>query len=196
MKNKSLLLLVLVVLILSACSAPSTKTPGQMQITVVYQTSTPDPNAPYPVEPNALDEHGAGYPVEGVTPSPMPESTALPLVAPVVDAQTASVYGKVYSLGNSDLVLSGVLLYVADMVPVEPQGGYIYSIQEKSSPHTETDSAGQFVFSGLQAKKYTLILKTPMGSFPLVDAEKHEQIMLDLKPGDVVNLGLVYVNWP
>ena len=124
------------------------------------------------------------------TPAPIPGA----LEIPEPDPEFAVVHGIL--LSNVDKTpLHLMMVYAADKVPLEPGGGFVYSNQEKNSPHFETDAAGQFLLTKVPAGSYIMMMVTPFGSYGLLDA-KNEEIHLDLKAGDLIDLGEVYVSWP
>jgi hypothetical protein len=116
------------------------------------------------------------------------------LEIPAPDPDFAIVHGILLSnVDNTPLHL--MMVYAADKVPLEPGGGYVYSIQEKTSPHFETDAAGQFLLTKVPAGSYIMMMVTPFGSYGILNAN-NEEVHLDLKAGDLIDLGEVYVSWP
>ena len=151
------------------------------QVTLPASTGTPYPGG---------FEEGMNSPQQ--TPTSLPPAEALEIPAP--EAETAIVHGVLVSAASKE-PLQLVQIYAADKVPLEPNGGYVYSIQEKSSPHDETDAAGQFLLTGIKPGPFIMMMVTPFGNYGLL-TDQNEEIHLDLKAGDVIDLGVVYVNWP
>ena len=114
---------------------------------------------------------------------------------PVVNKDFASVYGVVKSTTNTTITLDEVQIYIATIVPVEPDGGFVYSIQQKTSPHAITNQKGQFAIDEITPGKYVMILVTPIGQNTITN-ESGETIFFNVKAGDVINFGDVYVAWP
>ena len=86
-------------------------------------------------------------------------------------------------------------IYAADVVLIEPSGGKVYTTQEKTSPQAATDMIGQFMITGIMPGTYYFMMVTPFGNYPLFD-QANNNFELELKGGDVINFGDVYVNWP
>ncbi len=121
-------------------------------------------------------------------PTPKPQKT------PEQDPETAAIFGALYSYTNKQ-PLQDVRVYAADVVTVEPSGGKVYTIQEKSSPQSNTDANGQFMITGIEPGTYYFMMVTPFGNYPLFN-EDNETFELELNGGDVINFGNVFVNWP
>lgn len=138
------------------------------------------------------------YPGMGSEPIPNPNSNdpeiVDPLITPVAEKDTGVIVGLVSSY-SSQKPLAKVKIYLANKVPLEPGPGYVISFQEKSSPQTDTNSQGQYLITKIPPGEYVILMVTPFGTYPLANDET-DQIELDIKAGDVVDVGLAYVNWP
>lgn len=163
--------------------------------------------------PDLTSQASSAYPIESFTPSiespyPIggnpdsqnraPNATGIedpPFDIPVVTKDFASVYGEVKSTTDTTITLDEVQIYIATIVPVEPDGGFVYSIQQKASPHATTNQKGQFAINEIIPGKYVMILVTPIGQNTITN-KMGDTIFLDLKAGDVINFGDVYVAWP
>ena len=201
MRNpKVLCLFVLLMILLTACNVTSPTT-VQPNITLLITTDTPDPSVgtTYPIEDSSGSYVGTIYPLgqEPTGTAVSPESggpTPEPQKTPVSDADTASIFGVLYSYSD-ELPLQGVKVYAADVVVIEPSGGKVYTTQEKSSPQAATDEIGQFMITGIKPGTYYFMMVTPFGNYPIFDS-KNQTFEMELKGGDVINFGEVYVNWP
>jgi len=69
------------------------------------------------------------------------------------------------------------------------------SAGETSSPTTTTDENGGFVFTDVPPDTYGLVLVSPVGSFMIKD-EAGNDFLIDVEPGDVVDLGEVHTDVP
>lgn len=200
MRNlKILSLFFLLTILLTACSNPS-QTSIQPDMTMVNTTDNPvASNEPaYPINKPEVyigTIYPAGQePTEKLPPTDMGGSISEPQKTPEQDPETASIFGVLYSYTNKQ-PLEGVMVYVAEVVTVEPSGGKVYTIQEKSSPQSSTDAIGQFMITGIKPGTYYFMMVTPFGNYPLFN-EDNETFELELKGGDVINFGNVFVNWP
>lgn len=200
MRNPKILsLFFLLTILLTACSNTS-QISIQPDRTMVNTTDDPVTSIEpaYPI--NKPEEYiGTIYPA-GQEPTEMLPTTDMggsipePQKTPEQDPETASIFGVLYSYTNKQ-PLQDVRVYAADVVTVEPSGGKVYTIQEKSSPQSNTDVNGQFMITGIEPGTYYFMMVTPFGNYPLFN-EDNETFELELNGGDVINFGNVFVNWP
>lgn len=175
--------LIIALILFSACSNISSTT-----------NSTTDA---YPVS-DSLSSTGNVYPagqepttiVSEKAKEPIPEMQSIP----VPNSEAASVYGVLNSYSDKS-PLEGVIIYAADVVIVEPSKEKIYSTQEKSSPHAGTDVHGRFQITDIKPGEYFFMMVTPFGTYPIFD-EFNNTFEIQLKAGDVIDFGEVFVNWP
>lgn len=195
MKNKLPLLLFILVLIVSCNPQPSIEDSAdtnQIEPLVAYplpdysKTDINPDNSPYPInQPTEMND---------IT----QESTRLDekeFEKPISSVNSGAVYGKLLSITDKTISIDGVQIYIADIVPIEPNGGYVFTIQQNSSPQTVSNRDGRFSISGITPGEYALMLVTPIGQSTLLN-ENRELIKLNIKAGDVIDLGDVYANWP
>jgi len=114
---------------------------------------------------------------------------------PISSVESGAVYGKLLSITDKTISIDGVQIYIANIVPIEPDGGYVFTIQQNSSPQTVSNRDGRFAISGITPGEYALMLVTPIGQTTLLN-ENRELIKLNIKAGDVIDIGEVYANWP
>lgn len=190
--------ILVIILSLSGCN-PTQPTQGGVPIgvTVAYQTETPDTTGAYPAEKTPGTYVGNVYPADpkltqgSSTPF---EKTASPIVIPAPDTETATLMGLISSVSTGQPLVN-VTLYIAEKTPLGDSKEYVYSFQEKSSPHSLTDTAGQFIITNITPGAYVVLLTTPFGNYLALDSNNQE-IHLDLIAGDVIDLEEVFVNWP
>lgn len=195
--------ILLVSLLLSACNpAQPTQVTTPIGITVVVNATpipsdTPTVEGAYPIDTTPGTFVGNIYPAgqepTAVSPTEV-VNTAEPLQVPDSEDETAIILGIVLSLSTGQ-PLKSVDLYLADKTPLGDTGEYVYSLQEKSSPHTLTDSSGQFIIAGVKPGPYVVMMTTPFGNYIALN-EDNQEIHLDLEAGDVLDLGTIYINWP
>ena len=190
----------LLILLLVACNhAP--ENPIQPNLTLVVTPNNPSNSVgnTYPIGDEQEMYVGTIYPAgqiptETRPPADLDGPTPAPQKTPVADSETASIYGVLYSYSDK-LPLYDVRIYAADVVLIEPSGGKVYTTQEKTSPQAATDMIGQFMITDIMPGTYYFMMVTPFGNYPLFDQDNNN-FELELKGGDVINFGDVYVNWP
>lgn len=200
-KLKLASLLLVFTLILVACNNQTPAT--SPEITIVVKTDVPtqpsEQETAYPVTEGTGTPFGTIYP-PGEEPTPLPETvitlgpTSEVQGVPEADAHTAAIYGILYSYSDQQ-PLTGVMIYAADVVIVETTGDKIYTTQEKSSPQDATDDRGQFAITAIKPGSYYFMMVTPFGNYPIFD-DNNQTFELELKAGDVIDFGDVFVNWP
>ena len=192
-------LIFLLFLLLSACdninlptSSISTESDG-----LEVETNPSSIETGYPIPQEIEGYIGTSYPA-GQEPiiddSNQIVGTIEPNIVPDSDPDYASLYGVLNSFTDKE-PLQGVMIYAADVIIVDSSGDKIYTTQEKSSPHDATDGIGQFTLVKIKPGNYLLMMVTPFGNYPIFD-ENNLQVEIELKVGDVMNLGEVFVNWP
>jgi len=106
----------------------------------------------------------------------------------------AIIYGTLKSATNG-LALGTMKVYIAEIVPLEPEGGVVYTIQQNSSPQADTDSMGRFTIVDIPEGDYVIFIRTPLVEQIAVDSFG-EPIDLNLSAGKVYNLDEIFINWP
>lgn len=202
MKKKVLIFLLLGIILISGCNQVST--PEQkIHITIIPTSQTSDNNevsTMYPNENCGIEPTENPYPIGSVIPTPVEENeipyfSTTPFATPVKAEDTGAVFGILKSNTDASILLSGIQVYIANMTLVEPDGGYVYTIQQKTSPQTTTHNEGEFAISGINPGEYVLLLVTPIGT-ALVEDGHGDPIILNVNAGDVIELGEVFVDWP
>lgn len=202
MRKRTILSVLLLVLslLLSACNNKLTPTSGTSpDITIIVKTDLPSSSVEtaYPISEKTEGYLGTLYPA-GKEPTSIPTAqvigTTEPNSIPDSNPGIAAVYGVLKSYSDKQ-PLQGVMIYAADVVIVETSGDKIYTTQEKSSPHDATDNIGQFTITQIKPGNYLFMMVTPFGNYPIFD-DKNLQVELELKAGDVIDFGEIYVNWP
>lgn len=150
--------------------------------------------APNKLTPNTTEE----YSIKEILTNTNSENSKPEVVNTVIsvtsDPNTGIVQGLVSSYSTKE-PLPEIKIYMANKVPLEPEPGYVISFQEKSSPQALTNPHGQFLIHNIPPGEYVILMVTPFGTFPLGNEETN-QIELDMKAGDSIDIGAAYVNWP
>jgi hypothetical protein len=197
-KNLHLVAIALFLLLsISACSSSNetlTQSPPSEEITQMI----PGDSESYPVSTEVLDTQSTSYPVTGdnITDDngESTQATSEPLVIPDANPNSGVVHGQIYSYTTNE-VLSNVMVYLAEKVPLEPGPNYTISFQEKSSPHAQTNERGEFLIVDVAPDEYIPIMVTPFGIFPLAN-DKTDEIELVVESNQTYDLEATYVNWP
>lgn len=156
----------------------------------------PNNESGYPISPsnvvnNDVDDSETGYPI---TNYPTPTNDYKKLEIPSPNPDTGIVYGKLLSL-TTDENLSFSNVYLAEKIIMDSTGEFILSYTENSSPHTQTNSSGEFLITEIPPGEYILVLVTPIDTFPIVD-DLGDQIELIIGGGESINLSDNYAKWP
>jgi len=92
----------------------------------------------------------------------------------------------------ADMIM-GLAEVIRDDKGMPKASGY----EPSAAPRTITDALGRFVLNNLKPGTYTLILDGVTVQYQLADEATGETIMVDVKPGEVIDLGtLRYKNLP
>lgn len=164
------------------------------------QTTTP---VPEPTATPAADE--AGYPAparEGYPPPqpetatgpgyPAPDSTPLSAVIeqvpPPTSDETATVTG-ILLVGEEELFpVTGILLYLGDVVLLDDGRPGMSSLDKGTAPVTSTNLVGQFIFTEVPAGNYTLVLDQITSTF-LLQSPDGGDLIVEVEGGEIVDLG-------
>jgi hypothetical protein len=191
-KYKYFLLVIVSALIITACGANNpTPTPG---VTVVVQTPA-EPAYPNPVQ--------ATVPVVNLEyPGPLggngiPEVIATPvyyvtdLSVPTPASGKATITGQLLVGGEGGDPYMATL-YLATTIPAStPDYPPMIAFSEKKDQRATQDvDTGRFLFTDVTPGEYAIILWTPFGGNPLLDASGGT-LMLTVKPDELRDLGII-----
>ncbi len=189
--SKTLLLLFLP-FILFACSNSANDTADAPTIILTDTPATaPSPSEsesyppPYPETETTIDS----YP--GV-PSPTPTTTQLegleyPLDLPIPPEGLATIGGSIID-ATTRQARPESLIYLGKWVHTD-QGLPVVSLDRQLAPVYVIEPNGRFLFQNIDPGEYALVFFTPDYSFLLEDEETGESIKLEVKPGDIIDLG-------
>jgi hypothetical protein len=74
-------------------------------------------------------------------------------------------------------------------IPLTPGPGYTYGLQEKSSPHTQTNDQGQFAIENIDPGNYLVMVFTPHSVSVVMQPNSDKELEVSVAAGDTVELG-------
>jgi hypothetical protein len=139
------------------------------------------------------------------TPQPV-QATALPAgsqepaatqVIPTPSGDKAVITGVLLE-GTEELEpASNAILYLADIVSSTDGRKAAASFDRASSPNTQADAYGRFVFSDVEPGEYALVLDRVYNSFLLHDPDGAGDLLFSAEAGEILDLGsLEYLSLP
>ncbi len=126
----------------------------------------------------------------------LPTATSLPTMAvPTPSADLGVVTGQVL-VKASGSPLNGHIIYLGNIVPLDPPPAYTITITQEGSPHIAADPEGRFAFSAPPAT-YALLVWTPFDSKVVADPlDSTKELLVVVTAGEVTDLGTILVEWP
>ena len=199
--KKFLFLVVILVFVLSACSSSSPTTPATIDdIQVNIVTSTPSSGIETPTQPEADQGSSEAYPGPQspptyVPPYPMTDETPVassdePFVIPSPNAEMGVVTGILIN-EDTGLPLAYQSVYLGEKILITPGPGYSVGVQENSSPHSMSNSQGQFAIGDIEPGSYLLMVWTPFAASIMVDPQTGLDFEVIVEAGVTLDLGQV-----
>jgi hypothetical protein len=87
-----------------------------------------------------------------------------------------------------------VLFLAQILVNTEGQLSGIAGVDESTAPMAVTDASGQFVFINVEPGAYALAIKHPLNLLLARDVRSNQDIVLEVRPGQVTDLGPIMVS--
>jgi hypothetical protein len=139
----------------------------------------------------------SAYPPPGVatpTTEPLPFLTVIPTPS---TPDKATITGVLLVDPGSPLPATGVILALANIVPEAKGTPWVAGFERLSSPHTQTDGAGRFVFVDIEPGKYALVLDRLNEAYLLGNPKDGADLIFEPQAGQVLDLGdLIYNSLP
>jgi hypothetical protein len=130
--------------------------------------------------------------------SPLPSPTAIyasPTIVLTPNLTQGTITGRLIN-SVSGAPIDNQIIYLGDLLPMEPGPAYLIIMKQRESPNTVTDKEGWFIFPNLAPGTYALILWTPGISKVIIDAETNKELLATVEAGKITNLGEIRVEWP
>lgn len=92
--------------------------------------------------------------------------------------------------------MGGVILYLSEVIYDDKDNKWV-SFERQASTRTITNQLGEFRFDNISPGEFGLVLDAISTSYLLSTPDGKGEIIVDLSPGDVINLGVLdYNNLP
>ena len=186
-------------LILAGCSREGLPGPVATQASLPG-TSTQEPAAPKSTEKiEGSDAYPSPTMFVYLTPTlpsyPVPRSgtdmyTPVPFIVPEPSAGTGVVVGQMID-SNTGEPMKFVYMYLGKRIYLTPGPGYTYALQEKSSPHTQTDENGRFAIGDVPPGSYLLMIFTPHNASVVMEPNTDREKEIVVEAGKTLELGEV-----
>lgn len=147
----------------------------------------------------SVAQGGSPLIVSGGSPLPTPPPTGSPLPTPgasgmvgVAGVDSGAIVGRILiAREGGDVPVAGLILGLAEVLRGEDgiarASGYAADTPNKST----TDDGGGFVVNNVPPGTYSLILDAVVTSYQLADPESGDTILVEVQPGEVVDIGVL-----
>jgi hypothetical protein len=209
MKNRTqvFLLLILLVSVLAGCSRTGLPATAEIQVTQPSASEVPiaypSPVSSSPPETSSQSQEGTPYPAPteyvyetATLPSyPVPRSgtsafTPQTFDVPEPTADKGVVTGTMLDL-NTGEPMRFVWIYLGKKIFLTPGPGYNYALQEKSSPHTQSDENGRFAIGDVPPGNYLLMIFTPRSASVVMVPNTDREQEVVVEAGETNDVGEV-----
>jgi hypothetical protein len=114
---------------------------------------------------------------------------------PVPKKETGVVTGVLHSipLGSAP---PKVAIYLGEYMYLTPGPDYMLTIRQMGSSNATTDENGHFVIDNVPPGDYPLIAWTPFTSYVITAENGDKELIVHVEAGEVMDLGLIEINWP
>lgn len=136
--------------------------------------------------------------------SPITSPTVMPVVASTVilptsvSTNTATVGGIILreTLGQPLQGLTSGRLFLAPVQKDNNGRPVMAGLDKNKDPQTTAMDNGQFIFKGVLVGVYALVFDSPAGTVVLKDSKTGEDLFIEVKGGEVINLGELRYSLP
>lgn len=197
------LLTILLIFGLTSCQSPSDDNSIGVTVEIVPTVEAPEEETELAVP--TVSSGQSGYPLSAdgypIPPEVVPEGAVSELPNPerTIPAPTdnlSSLGGVlVREVGESSfLPVMPQTLYLGEVL-LDDAGRQSVIVRRTDSPTAQLFPTGVFVFNNVPANTYGLIVDIALSEFP-VTLESGEPLLIDVEPGEAIDLGVVLVNLP
>jgi hypothetical protein len=118
---------------------------------------------------------------------------------PEPGAETGVVHGLLLNAATQEPITSenaAADIYLAQIIHTSADRPYSL-FDQQTSPHTNPDSRGVFVFSDVEPGEYAISVVTPMSQVIARSADNiEEDLVFQVEAGTTVDLGEIYARYP
>ena len=195
--TKLFYLLVNAALLLGGCRPASQPAVTTVEVKPAVTQPAVSPTQTAPVE--AVSQDATPYPAPTLYSSPTPVSypdpqatlpgyTPPPFVVPAPSEGKGVVVGQMIDANTGD-PMAYVYVYLGKRIALTPGPGYTYGLQEKSSPHTQTNDQGQFAIGDVEPGSYLVMIFTPRSVSVVMQPNSDKELEVNVAAGDTLELG-------
>lgn len=117
------------------------------------------------------------------------------LVPPPKPAPGTGVIIGVIKVEHTNQPMAGVELYLARHIGATPDTP-MYSMEPGSAPRAIVGDNGQFMFKDVPPGRYAIVVWNPMNSFLARDPATGRELVIDVQPDQVYNVGTLFEPHP
>ena len=96
---------------------------------------------------------------------------------------------------NTNQPMVGIELYLAQHIGAT-QDTPIYKLDPDSAPHVITGGEGRFVFKDIPPGRYAIVIWTPFNSFLVRNPATGSELVIDVEPDRVYDVGILFERYP
>ena len=195
--TKLFYLLASAALLLGGCRPASQPAVTTVEVKPAATQPAVSPTQTAPVEAASQDATPYPAPTQYSSPTPVsypnPQATLPgyippPFVVPTPSEGNGVVVGQMID-ANTGEPMAYVYVYLGKKILLTPGPGYTYGLQEKSSPHIQTNDQGQFAISDVEPGSYLVMIFTPRSVSVVMQPNSDKELEVNVAAGDTLELG-------
>lgn len=101
----------------------------------------------------------------------------------------------VIKIEHTDQPMAGVELYLARHIGITPDTP-MYSIEPESAPRATVEDNGWFIFTDVPPGRYAIVVWNPLNSFLVRNPVTGSELVVDVQPDQVHNVGILFEPLP
>lgn len=125
-----------------------------------------------------------------------PVGLSEPAITPVPQpAPGTGIIVGVIKIEHTDQPMTGVELYLARHIGSTPDTP-MYSLEPDSAPRATVADNGQFIFKNVPPGRYAIVVWNPFNSFMVRNPATGLELVIDVQPDQVYNVGTLFEPHP